>query len=67
MKQLNTCIVDRQIVEAALLEHPLIDDCVVLVRKKETSRRELVAYIVFAGSFSYLAGTIPLDTRVYLR
>ncbi|WP_263746314.1 SDR family NAD(P)-dependent oxidoreductase [Plectonema radiosum] len=43
---------DLQIVEAALLEHPLIDDCVVLVRKGETSRRELVAYIVFAGSFS---------------
>jgi hypothetical protein len=32
MKQLNTCIVDQIIVEAALLEHPLIHDCVVLVR-----------------------------------
>jgi acyl-CoA synthetase (AMP-forming)/AMP-acid ligase II/thioesterase domain-containing protein/acyl carrier protein/short-subunit dehydrogenase len=52
MKQLNTCIVDQIIVEAALLEHPLIEDCVVLVRKGETCRRELVAYIVFAGSFS---------------
>jgi acyl-CoA synthetase (AMP-forming)/AMP-acid ligase II len=64
MKELNTCIVDLQIVEAALLEHPLIDDCVVLVRKGETSRRELVAYIVFAGSFSLEQVQSHLRSRV---
>lgn len=64
MKELNSCIVDRQIVEAALLEHPLIDECVVLVRTCETSRRELVAYIVFAGSFSLEQVQSHLLTRV---
>jgi acyl-CoA synthetase (AMP-forming)/AMP-acid ligase II/thioesterase domain-containing protein/NAD(P)-dependent dehydrogenase (short-subunit alcohol dehydrogenase family)/acyl carrier protein len=52
VEKLNTCIIDKQIVEAALLNHPLIDDCVVLVREGETSRPELVAYVVSAGSLS---------------
>ncbi|BAZ09995.1 AMP-dependent synthetase and ligase [Calothrix sp. NIES-4071] len=64
-QQLNTCIVARQIVEATLLNHPLIDDCVVLVRK-EDPRQELVAYVVSAGLSreqleSYLLGLLPTD------
>ncbi|MFH7028942.1 MAG: hypothetical protein ACHBN1_27005 [Heteroscytonema crispum UTEX LB 1556] len=43
---------DKQIVEAAVLNHPLIDDCVVLVREGQSSRRDLVAYVVSAASFS---------------
>ncbi|ARV58501.1 hypothetical protein BZZ01_07480 [Nostocales cyanobacterium HT-58-2] len=45
-------ITDKQIVESVLLDYPLIDDCVVLVREAESSKRELVAYIVSAGTFS---------------
>lgn len=52
MKRHFENIIDKQIVEAALLDHPSVDDCVVLVREAETSRRELVAYVVSAGPFS---------------
>ena len=39
-------IVIKQAVAAALLTHPLINDCVVLIREAEPSKQELVAYIV---------------------
>ncbi len=52
MNELDNCIIDKQIVQAALLDYPLIEDCVVLVRQGETSRRELVAYVVTSGTFS---------------
>lgn len=45
-------ITDKQIVEAAMLDHPLVDDCVVMVREAEMFRRELVAYVVLTGPFS---------------
>lgn len=41
----------RQIVEAALLKDPAINDCVVLNRKTATSIQELVAYVVVTGAF----------------
>ncbi|MDF5720782.1 MAG: AMP-binding protein [Rhizonema sp. PD37] len=45
-------IADRQILAAALLNHPLIKDCVILVREGENSRQELVAYVVTSGALS---------------
>ncbi|MDF5728042.1 MAG: SDR family NAD(P)-dependent oxidoreductase [Rhizonema sp. PD38] len=45
-------IADRQILAAALLDHPLIKDCVILVREGESSRQELVAYVVASGTLS---------------
>ncbi|MDF5712939.1 MAG: SDR family NAD(P)-dependent oxidoreductase [Rhizonema sp. NSF051] len=45
-------IADRQILAAALLDHPLIKDCVILVREGERSRQELVAYVVTSGALS---------------
>ncbi|BDA72450.1 hypothetical protein CAL7716_066160 [Calothrix sp. PCC 7716] len=38
--------------EAILLEDPLVDDCVVLVRETETFKQELVAYVVSSKPFS---------------
>lgn len=52
MKEHRNGIIELQIVEAALLDYPLIDDCVVRVRKGKTSATELVAYIVLAGTLS---------------
>ena len=52
-------------VEAALLELPLVDECVLLVRETQTSGQELVAYVVSSGSFSaerlqdHLQATLP--------
>ncbi|NMG10486.1 SDR family NAD(P)-dependent oxidoreductase [Brasilonema sp. UFV-L1] len=50
--ELGSHLTNKQIVEAALLNYPLIDDCVVLVRERETSKKEVVAYLVSSGSFS---------------
>jgi acyl-CoA synthetase (AMP-forming)/AMP-acid ligase II/thioesterase domain-containing protein/acyl carrier protein len=64
-KELPDNITDKQIVEAAVLGYPLIDDCVVLVREGKTSKPELVAYLVAGGSFSleklqsHLQGVLP--------
>ncbi|MBW4593278.1 MAG: SDR family NAD(P)-dependent oxidoreductase [Brasilonema angustatum HA4187-MV1] len=64
-KKLPDDMTDKQIVEAAVLDYPLIDDCVVLVREGKTSKPELVAYLVAAGSFSleklqsHLQGVLP--------
>ncbi|QDL10988.1 hypothetical protein DP113_26435 [Brasilonema octagenarum UFV-E1] len=64
-KELPDNITDKQIVEAAVLGYPLIDDCVVLVREGKTSKPELVTYLVAGGSFSleklqsHLQGVLP--------
>ncbi|KAB8331576.1 SDR family NAD(P)-dependent oxidoreductase [Scytonema tolypothrichoides VB-61278] len=64
-KELPDNITDKRIVEAAVLGYPLIDDCVVLVRKGKTSQPQLVAYLVAGGSFSleklqsHLQGVLP--------
>ncbi len=44
-------------VEAALLQHPLVDDCVVLERATTTSDHALVAYVVWTGNI----GAAPLS------
>jgi len=44
--------VDLGEVEAALIDHPSVDECVVLVKETATSEQELVAYVVSTGQFS---------------
>ena len=57
--------IELQEVEAALFDHPSVDDCVVLARKTETSDPQLVAYVVSAGPFvaerlhSHLESVLP--------
>jgi hypothetical protein len=46
-------------VEVALLQHPLVDDCVVLARATATSDRALVAYLVWTGNLG--AGMLSAD------
>jgi acyl-CoA synthetase (AMP-forming)/AMP-acid ligase II len=66
---MKTASGDRNLreVEAALREHPSIDDCVVLVREMEPARQELVAYVVPAGPFvteqlhAHLQAILPAD------
>lgn len=43
---------DLSQVEAALLDDPAVDDCVVLARQAETSGIELVVYVVTSGPLS---------------
>ena len=43
----------EQVVEAALLEDAVVDECVVLIRETATSGSELVAYVVTSGVFSW--------------
>ena len=58
-------MVQKQLLEAALLAHPSVNDCVVIVRETQLSRQELVAYVVSTGAFSeeqlqsYLQGVLP--------
>ncbi len=58
---------DEQIVAAAILAEPSIEDCIVLNRTKVTSAQEFVAYVVSSGQFSpeqlhsRLQGTLPSD------
>lgn len=58
-------ITNEQIVEAALVEAPSVDACVVLERETQACGRELVAYVVSSGKFSperlhsYLQATLP--------
>ena len=65
MKELDIDITNKQIVSAALLNYPSIDDCVVLIKQTETNIQELVAYVVSIGSFpleqlqSHLQARIP--------
>lgn len=70
MEQCTQSMTPKQIVEAALLAHPSVDNCVVLVREAQTSKPELVAYVVSAGPFllhwlerleSHLQGLLPAD------
>src|SRR5712691_6415080 len=57
--------VELSTVEAALLEDPSVDECVVLARKTQTGDQELVAYIVRVGLFTsdsleaHLQATLP--------
>lgn len=58
-------MVQKQLLEAALLAHPSVNDCVVIVRETQLSRQELVAYVVSTGAFSWeqlqshLQGVLP--------
>ncbi len=47
LKRERALIVD---VEAALRQHPLVDDCVVLARDTATSARALVAYVIWTAN-----------------
>jgi acyl-CoA synthetase (AMP-forming)/AMP-acid ligase II/NAD(P)-dependent dehydrogenase (short-subunit alcohol dehydrogenase family)/acyl carrier protein len=53
-------------VETALLEDPSIEECVVIIRARERSKPELVAYVVPSGPFSperlqsHLQAILPL-------
>ncbi len=59
-------VTDQQMVQAAILADPSIDECVVLNRAKEPTR-ELVAYVVSRGKFSpeqiqsHLQASLPSD------
>ena len=44
--------VELSAVEAALLEHPSVDECVVLARKTPTGDQELIAYVLPSGLFT---------------
>ena len=52
IKSLEKLFTEQEIIEAALLADPAIDDCVVLQRKTATPTPELVAYVVATGLFS---------------
>ena len=56
--------IDLSEVETALLNHPAVEECVVLVRETDTSTRELVAYVVSAGSISMDQLDSHLRTRL---
>lgn len=64
MKELDIYITNKQIVEAAVLEYPSIDDCIVLKRQTETDIQELVAYVVSVGSFSLEQLQSHLQARI---
>lgn len=59
-------VTDQQMVQAAILADPSIDDCVVINRANETTK-EFVAYVVSIGKFSpeqiqsRLQATLPTD------
>ncbi len=61
-KQSDENITTEQIVEAALLEDPSVDECAVLMRETETSSRELVAYVVSSRPFSPIQLQSHLET-----
>ncbi|NEP57118.1 MAG: AMP-binding protein [Symploca sp. SIO2G7] len=57
--------IDEQLLAAALLTHPSVDDCAVRLKETQASEQELVAYVVLAGQFSperlqsYLPSALP--------
>jgi acyl-CoA synthetase (AMP-forming)/AMP-acid ligase II/thioesterase domain-containing protein/acyl carrier protein len=48
----DTDAVTIRTVEKVLLTHPLINDCAVLIRETDSSKRELIAYVVSTESVS---------------
>lgn len=61
---INGSRVDLNQVEAALLDNPLVDSCVAMVKETDTLERELVAYLVPTGSFSLERLRAYLETRL---
>lgn len=67
IQSLEKFLTEQQIITAALLADPAIDDCVVLQRKRVDSTSEIAAYIVVTGLFlpqqieSRLKATLPAN------
>ncbi len=57
LKLESTLVVE---VEAALRDHPLVDDCAVLLRETDASGRAVVAYVVWTGGGGLSTDLFPM-------